>query len=67
MISDFPDFGEVGAPAMMERPIQDEARARVELAKDILIQQAMLAVVDANGKRLTERKWREHMNFIGSL
>lgn len=64
---DFPDFGKVGAPDMMEERLIEAEQARVEAAKDIILGRAMLAVTDHNGRRLNERKWREHMNFIEAL
>lgn len=36
-------------------------------AKERVLERAELAVVDHRGKRLSERRWRDHMNFIGSL
>ena len=64
---DFPDFGNIGSPQMMEERLIDTEQARVEAAKDILLARAELAVVDHNGRRLTERKWREHVQFIEGL
>ncbi len=41
--------------------------AAFEHARDMVLDRAQLATVDHRGKRLNERKWREHMDFIGSL
>lgn len=64
---DFPDFGNIGSPQMMEERLIDTEQARVEAAKDILMQRAELAVTDHNGRYLNGRKWRAHMNFLWSL
>lgn len=36
-------------------------------AKQRVIERAELATVDQNGRRLNERRWRDHIEFIGSL
>lgn len=45
-------------------PRQDEA---FEQHRSAVLERAELAVVDHRGKRLSERRWRDHINFIGSL
>lgn len=47
--------------------LMEAEREHLEHAKDVVLDAAQLAVVGPDGKRLSERKWREHMNFIGSL
>lgn len=36
-------------------------------AKERVLERAELATVDQNGRRLNERRWRDHIEFIGSL
>ncbi len=36
-------------------------------AKERVLERAELAVVDQHGRRLNERRWRDHIDFIGSL
>lgn len=65
---DFPDFGKVGAPETMHQRLIEQEQARIEAAKDILLARADLAVVHpVTGRRLNERKWREHVQFIEGL
>lgn len=43
---------------------QDEA---FEVHRSAVLERAELAVVDQYGRRLNERRWRDHIDFIGSL
>ena len=36
-------------------------------AKERVLERAELATVDQHGRRLNERRWRDHIEFIGSL
>jgi len=36
-------------------------------AKERVLERAELATVDQNGRRLNERRWRDHIEFIESL
>lgn len=38
-----------------------------EQHRSAVLERAELAVVDQHGRRLNERKWRDHIEFIGSL
>ena len=38
-----------------------------EQHRSAVLERAELAVVDQHGRRLNERRWRDHMEFIGSL
>ena len=45
-------------------PNADEA---FEQHRSAVLEKAELAVVDQHGRRLNERRWRDHIEFIGSL
>lgn len=36
-------------------------------AKERVLERAELATVDQHGRRLNERRWRDYIEFIGSL
>jgi hypothetical protein len=42
-------------------------RVRLEYAKDLVLSNMELAVVDHQGKRMNERKWRWAMGLVGGL
>lgn len=42
-------------------------RVRLEHAKETVLDRLELAVVDQDGKRLNERKWRWAMGLVGGL
>lgn len=48
------------------RLVQAEDIAFAESKKRVL-EKAELAVTDQHGRRLNERRWRDHIEFIGSL
>jgi len=54
-------------PAIQHQTLHEVARTTFDDARAMVLERAELAVTDHNGRRLNERKWREHMNFIGSL
>ncbi len=60
-------FADFSQPAIMQTTLHEAERLAFEDAKDMVLARAELATVDHRGKRLSERKWRDHMNFIGSL
>lgn len=55
-------------PAPIEQRAQNDAESRaMERARDELNNRVQLAVVDHNGKRLNERRWRWLAGMVESL
>ena len=62
----WPSFGtkhETQAAITQQAPQQQD----FEQHRSAVLERAELAVVDQHGRRLNERRWRDHMEFIGSL
>lgn len=54
------DEAPVAVQQQAPRDVFEEHRAAV-------LERAELATVDQRGRRLNERRWRDHIEFIGSL
>lgn len=59
-------FNLFGDKPAIETLAQDHDEA-FEAHRSAVLERAEIAVVDQHGKRLNERRWRDHIEFIGSL
>lgn len=53
--------------SQLEQVRKHEADDAFEQHRSAVLERAELAVVDQHGRRLNERRWRDHIDFIGSL